>query len=267
MNQTSRTAQHAFQQREWTDRPDMEPRQQPLQGVDQTFPCWQGPAARSSLPSRKPSIRQRWSTLCLCERYYSVGWTSLVFQRPRPVRLSSHQCRLQDMTQPTGDQPRWLELQREDPSLQRGFFLHTPQSSISSLVRRARAPERQARTPVRQARTPVRQAKSHSESRESRSCSPLSRSSSVESPARDESPVNFTAAMDPDAKRAIIWTNDGLVFWCIYVSLGLNKFKSGSYSEAPFNLFHAPLTTCLGSLLWSTPLQNSSPCGLGDPSV
>ena len=82
-------------------------------------------------------------------------------------------------------------------------FLHTPQSSISSLVGRARALERQARTPVRPARTPVRQAKSHIKSRESRSRSPLSRSSSVESPARDESPVNFTAAMDPDAKRAI----------------------------------------------------------------
>ena len=41
------------------------------------------------------------------------------------------------------------------------------------------------------------------------------------------------------------------------MSLGLNEFKSGSHSEAPFNLFHAPLTTCLGSLLWSTPLQNS----------
>ena len=122
MNRTSRMAQHVFQQREWTDRRDMEPWQQPLQGVDQTFPCWQGPAARSSLPSRKPSIRQRWSTLCLCGRYYNVGWTSLVFQRPWPVRLSSHQCRLPDMTQPT-DQPRRLELQREDPSLQRGFSI------------------------------------------------------------------------------------------------------------------------------------------------
>ena len=194
MNRTNQTAQHAFQQREWMDRRDMEPRQQPLQGVHQTFPCWQGPAARSSLPSRKPSIRQRWSTLWLCGHYYS-----LVFQRPRPVRLSGHQCQLPDMTQPTGDQPRRLELQREDPSLQRGFsILH-----ITSLVRGARAPERQARTPVRQARTPVRQAKSHSESRESRSRFPLSRSSSVESPAWDESPVNFITEMDPDAKRAI----------------------------------------------------------------
>ena len=33
--------------------------------------------------------------------------------------------------------------------------------------------------------------------------------------------------------------------------------KSESHSHAPFNLFQAPLTSCLGSLLWSTPLQNS----------
>ena len=61
----------------------------------------------------------------------------------------------------------------------------------------------------------------------------------------------------PNRWQAIIWTNDGLVFWRIYASLGLNELKSGSHSEAPFNLFHAPLTICLGSLLWSTPLQNS----------
>ena len=79
-------------------------------------------------------------------------------------------------------------------------FLHTPQSIVSSFLRRAREPERKARTPVRQARTPVRQ---RSASRESRSRSPVSRSSSVESPARDESPVNFTAAMDPESKRDI----------------------------------------------------------------
>ena len=65
-------------------------------------------------------------------------------------------------------------------------FLHTPQSTVSSFLRRAREPERKARTPVRQARTPVRQ---RSESRETRSRSPLSRSSSVESPARDKSPL------------------------------------------------------------------------------
>ena len=36
---------------------------------------------------------------------------------------------------------------------------------------------------------------------------------------------------------------------------GANELKSGSHSEAPFNLFQAPLTTCTGSLLWSTPFK------------
>ena len=113
-------------------------------------------------------------------------------------------------------------------------FLHTPQSSISSLVRWARAPERQARTPVRQARTPVRQATSHSESRESRSRSPLSRSSSVESPARDEAPVNFTAAMDPDAKRAISDDEE-------------DEGDSKKISAAQYQIFRQAVTTSKGS--------------------
>ena len=62
-------------------------------------------------------------------------------------------------------------------------FLHTPQSSISSLVRRAKEADRQARTPVRPPRTPVRRSRNHSKSGDSRSRSPLSRSSSVESAA------------------------------------------------------------------------------------
>ena len=81
-------------------------------------------------------------------------------------------------------------------------FLHTPQSSISSLVRRAKEADRQARTPVRPPRTPVRRSRNHSESGDSRSRSPLSRSSSVQSAARDESPLNFNAALDMDSKRA-----------------------------------------------------------------
>ena len=28
----------------------------------------------------------------------------------------------------------------------------------------------------------------------------------------------------PDRRQAIIWTNDGLVYWPIYTSLGLNEF-------------------------------------------
>ena len=41
------------------------------------------------------------------------------------------------------------------------------------------------------------------------------------------------------------------------IHLPESPLKSESHSEAPFNLFQAPLTTCPGSLSWSTPLQNS----------
>ena len=87
-------------------------------------------------------------------------------------------------------------------------FLHTPQSSISSLVRRAKEADRQARTPVRPPRTPVRRSRNHSESGDSRSRSSLSRSSSVESAARDESPLNFNAVLDLDSKRAFSGDKD-----------------------------------------------------------
>ena len=66
-----------------------------------------------------------------------------------------------------------------------------------------RTPQRYPRMPVRRVRTPVRQARGYSDSRDSRSRSPLCRSSSVESPTRDVSPVNFTASMDLDDKRSI----------------------------------------------------------------
>ena len=40
----------------------------------------------------------------------------------QPVRLPSHQHLIPDMTQHPGDQPRRLELQREDPELLRDFL-------------------------------------------------------------------------------------------------------------------------------------------------
>ena len=57
------------------------------------------------------------------------------------------------------------------------------------------------RTPVRWARTPVRRARGLDDTRESsRSRSPVTRSSSVDSPTRDASPVNFSTALDPEDK-------------------------------------------------------------------
>ena len=62
---------------------------------------------------RPPSTRQHWSILCLCGHYYSVGWTRVWFQIPRPARLFHRQCLLPDMTHHTGDQTHRLELQRD----------------------------------------------------------------------------------------------------------------------------------------------------------
>ena len=74
----------------------------------------------------------------------------------------------------------------------------TPERRPRTPERFLRTPQRSTRTPDGRVRTPVRRARSCSESRDSRSSSPVSRSSSVESSTRDGSPVNFTAAMDPD---------------------------------------------------------------------
>ena len=113
-------------------------------------------------------------------------------------------------------------------------FLHTPQSSISSLVRWAKEAERQARTPVRPPRTPVRRARNHSESRDSRSRSPLSRSSSVESTAREESPLNFNAALDVDSKRAVSEDEDA-------------EGDSKKISAAQYEIFRQAVTSSKGT--------------------
>ena len=140
MTQTNRMVQHLFQQWEWTDRQGRGIRQ-PRQWVDQTFPAWRGPALHhSSLPSRRPSISQHWWTLCRCGRCFNVAWTCLVFQITPSVQLSSHHYLFPDMTQPTGDQPRRLDLQKEDPSLQRGssILLRVPSVLSADGPRRPR---------------------------------------------------------------------------------------------------------------------------------
>ena len=64
-----------------------------------------------------------------------------------------------------------------------------------------RTPDRRPRTPVRRSRTPVRRARVMDDTRDfTRSRSPIRRSSSSESPPRDASPVNFSAALDSEDK-------------------------------------------------------------------
>ena len=38
--------------------------------------------------------------------------------------------------------------------------------------------------------------------------------------------IGLDNGLAPNRRQAIIWTNDGLVNWCIYVSLGLNELSS-----------------------------------------
>ena len=64
-----------------------------------------------------------------------------------------------------------------------------------------RTPDRRPRMPVRRSRTPVRRTRGLNDTREStRSRSPIRRSSSSDSPPRDASPVNFSAALDSEDK-------------------------------------------------------------------
>ena len=113
MTRWSRTTLHVIRRWEWRGRQAMEPRQVPRQRVDQTPPYWQGQAVRFSHQYRPPSTRQHWSILCLCGHYYSVWWTRVWFQIPRPARLFRCQCLLPDMTHHPGDQTRSLELPRD----------------------------------------------------------------------------------------------------------------------------------------------------------
>ena len=106
-------------------------------------------------------------------------------------------------------------------------FLRTPES-------RPRTPQRFPRTPVRRVRTPVRQARGYNDSRESRSRSPVSRSSSVESPTRDASPVNFSVALDPDDKRSISDDED-------------DEGEHKKISAAQYQIFRQAVTTSRGS--------------------
>ena len=117
MTRRSQTTLHVIRRWEWTGRQAMEPRQEPRQRVDQMPPYWQGQAVRFSHQYWPPSTRQHWSTLCLCGHYYSVEWTRVWFQIPRPARLFHRQCLLPDMTQHPGYQTRSLELQRDVPGL------------------------------------------------------------------------------------------------------------------------------------------------------
>ena len=114
MTRRSRTTLHVIRWWEWTGRQAMEPRHgtTPAGGPDASVLTGTSSPFFPAIPT-SINQRQHWSILCLCGRYYSVGWTRVWFQIPRPARLLRRQCLLPDMTHHPGDQTLSLELQRD----------------------------------------------------------------------------------------------------------------------------------------------------------
>ena len=47
------------------------------------------------------------------------------------------------------------------------------------------------------------------------------------------SSIGSDNALAPNRQQAIIWSNDGLVYWCIYASLGLNELSQYAVEFCP----------------------------------
>ena len=226
MTRRSRTTLYAIRRWEWTDRQAMELWQVPCQRVDQTPPYWQGQAVRF-FPAIPTSINQ--ATLI---NFMSM-WTLL--------QRRMDQGMVPD-TSASPAVPSSVPAPRHDSSSRRSDTQsRTPERRPRTP--KPRTPQRYPRMPVRRVRTPVRQARGYSDSRDSRSRSPLSRSSSLESPTRDASPVNFTAAMDPDDKRSISDDED-------------DEGEHKKISAAQYQIFRQAVTASKGSFK-STPLRQS----------
>ena len=186
MTRRSLTTLHVSRRWEWTGREAMEPRHgtTPAGGPDASVLTGTSSPFFPAIPT---SINQ--ATLI----DFMSMWTLL--------QRRMEQGMVPD-TSASPAVPSSMPAPRHDSSYRRS---DTPSGTPERRPRtpEPRTPQRYPRTPVRRVRTHVRQARGYSDSRDSRSRSPLSRSSSVESPTRDVSPVNFTASMDLDDKRSI----------------------------------------------------------------
>ena len=171
---TIRTWQWTAQQL-WMVRWPMILQQGTRQLQDRTHPCCRMLAVFCSHHCQERSTRLLWLILCPCGLWCSVGWTRVwLFLMPRPGPLHSQPFLCPKMMTPHPGGPR----------------LHAP-----------RTPDRWPRMPVRWSRTPVRRTRGLDDTRESTcSRSPIRRSSSSDSPPRDASPVNFSAALDSEDK-------------------------------------------------------------------
>ena len=71
----------------------------------------------------------------------------------------------------------------------------------------------------------------------------------------------------PDRRQAIVWAKDGLVYWCIYVSLGLNELiYSWTFSCMVTEIYIWSCSTYRHMIIWYvtcriyTTTQKSMPC-------
>ena len=225
MTRRSRTTLHVIRRWEWTGRQAMEPRQgtTPAGGPDASVLTGTSSPFFPAIPTsiNQATLIDFMSMLTLLQRRMDQGMVPDTSASPA-VPSSVPAPRHDSSSRRSDTQSRTPERRPRTPE--------------------PRTPQRYPRMPVRKVRTPVRQARGYSDSRDSRSRSPLSRSSSVESPTRDASPVNFTASMDPDDKRSISDDED---------DEGEHKI-----SAAQYQIFRQAVTTSKGSFK-STPLRQS----------
>ena len=224
MTRRSRMTLHVIRRWEWTGRQAMEPRQgtTPAGGPDASVLTGTSSPFFPAIPTsiNQATLIDFMSMLTLLQRQMDQGMVPDTSASPA-VPSSVPAPRHDSSSRRSDTQSRTPERRPRTPE--------------------PRTPQRYPRMPVRKVRTPVRQARGYSDSRDSRSRSPLSRSSSVESPTRDASPVNFTASMDPDDKRSISDDEDE----------GEHKI-----SAAQYQIFRQAVTTSKGSFK-STPLRQS----------
>ena len=249
MTRQSLTAQHVIWRREWTGRQAMEPPAgtTPAGGPDASVLTGTSSPHFPSIPTsiNQATLIDFMSMWTLLQRRMDQGMVPDTLASP--AVQSSVPAPRHDSTPRRSDTPsRTPERRPRTPER----FLRTPES-------RPRTPQRSPRMPVRRVRMPVRQTRGYRDSRESRSRSPLSRSSSVESPTRDASPVNFSAAMDPDDKRSISDDED-------------DEGEHKKISAAQYQIFRQAVTTSKGSFkdrLKTKQASRASLLDLGGPEV
>ena len=211
-------AQHTIRTRQWMaqqwlmDQWPMVLQQGTRQLQVRTHPCCRMSAVFFSIHCQERSTRLLWLTSCPCGLWCSIRWTRVwLFLMPRPGQLHSQLLLRPEMMTPHPGGSRFhLGRQTDDPGRQwdgPGHLWEGPEGWTTQ------------------------------ESPSTRSRSPIRRSSSSESPPRDASPVNCSAALDSEDKvkdRSITDDED---------EDGAQK----KVSAAQYTLFRQAVTTSKGS--------------------